>query len=328
MRKMDIVIITVFSMWLSTGCAGKKIANTGILDQEAKTMATNSTLSPDEAILEAAGMLNKANTENLSFFAPLHLTEARSVLNKAQKLAKSGAKPGLVLEKAFKVKTLINDGLKTKEMVKTTLSKVLDHKQVLDDLDVQGEFPEKYEKSVSKIRELVLEVEAGNFSAAVDGQSKVLVYMSEVEIAIMKKRYLSSAQAMMEKAKDIDADDYAEVTYKGAQKQYETSSHFIERNYRDRKGVKQAGEEALLAAKHAFFVAKEAKRLVKIGEEEAEQRVLYFESLLDRIGQASGNQNIIGLSLYDQAEALAKHIQATPKDSVIASVPPALKNDA
>ncbi len=321
MSKRPIVALLAASLLMASGCANNKIANTTLIEQQARDAATKTQMSPEEAVLEAAVQLNKATAEQLHFYAPLHIASAQDSLKDAQSLLRKG-KPSInVIEEAFKVSQLITDARKTKETVKTTLAKVLEHKAVLDELGVQQEQPKAYQAALNDIQDLIKEVEGGYIDKAIAGQADVLLSLTDVEVDTLKMRHLAPVEALMDKADDIDADEFAEATYAHAEKTLETSIQFIEQNYRDRQGVKQAGKEALRAAQHSFYVAKESALIVELDPERAEQRVLFVEELLERINLSLQQESVIGMSLRDQSATLATRVEALRKQSIVTESP-------
>lgn len=294
---------------LLTGCANNQIANTEILSQQAKEQAINSSLSPQEAILNSAKLIEESQSAQLHFFAPLHYSEAKDALTEAQNLLNSKAANTLVLEQTFKVDSLLKSAYKNKTIVLSTLKKSLDHKQVLEELGSPDVLPEDYQDTVEDLKDLIKEIEGGFMDKALKGQAELLTLMTEVEISTLKKQHLSPVESMIDKAESIDADEYAEQTFKQAEQTLESATVFIEKNYKDRKAVRKNSQDALNAASHAYHIAKEASELVELKRADAEKKALYFESLLERINKSVDIENLNTMSLYDQSVLMAKTIE-------------------
>jgi hypothetical protein len=307
--KSSLLSLIVSGILLS-GCANNQIANTDILSQQAKEQAINSTLSPQEAILNSAKLIEKSQTDQLHFFAPLHFSEAQEALTEAQDLLNSKAENALVLEQTFKVDSLLKAAYNNKATVLSTLKKSLNHKQVLEELGSPDVLPEAYQDTVDDLKDLIKEIEGGYMDKALQGQAKLLSLMTEVEIATLKKQHLSAVESMIDKADSIDADEYAEKTFAQAEQILESAILFIEKNYKDREAVRKNSLAALNAASHAYFIAQEATELVELKRADAEKKALYFESLLERVNKSLGIENLNAMSLYDQSVLLAKKIEA------------------
>lgn len=295
---------------LLTGCANNQIANTDILSQQAKEQAINSTLSPQEAILNSAKLIEESQNAELHFYAPLHYKEAQEALTDAQNLLNSKAENTLILEQTFKVDRLLKAAYSNKKTVLSTLNKALSHKQVLEELGTPETLPEAYQDSIDDLKDLIKEIEGGFIDKALKGQAKLLSAMTEVEISTLKKQHLSAVESMIDKAESIDADEFAEKTFDQAEQALKSATVFIEKNYKDREAVRKNSLDALNAASHAYHIAKEASELVELKRADAEKKALYFESLLERINKTIGIENLNTMSLYDQSVLMAKKVEA------------------
>ena len=75
------------------------------------------------------------------------------------------------------------------------------------------------------------------------------------------------AENALEKAEEVDADDYASKTFETAKKAVDKLDTFIESQYKNRQAVKDASKATIALAQHAENVAKAAKPLLKMNEE-------------------------------------------------------------
>lgn len=308
-----LVLCSVVSCAL-LGCANSQIANPGGLDQQAKELASSAQMTPEAAVAQAAGDIKDAEAENLEFFAPLHYRDALNALEQAQSFLNSPETNAQVLQEAFKVRSLLQAAKENKAKVQTSLAQALEQDQVLRSLDAHRLSPGDYEDVIDDLRELIKEIEGGDLNTAIKGQAALLEDMIDLEIDTLKLAHLSEAESMLDKAESIDADDYAEKTYEKAESTLEFAHRYVEKNYRNRGEVAQKGLEAFNTAAHAYFVAKEAKELVTLDEEAAEQKVLYFESMLERVNKPLNLQYLNTVSLYDQSVKLSKAIETLQDD--------------
>ncbi|MFV1873887.1 MAG: hypothetical protein ACMZ64_11260 [Oleiphilus sp.] len=303
----------LLTITLLAGCANSKIANTDILSQQAKQLASQSDLSPQAAILASAKDIEQSRQDELHFFAPLHYGAAQEALTEAQSLLNSKADNALVLEQTFKVSSLLKSAYTNKTTVLSALEKSLAHKQVLEELGSPEVLPDAFQDTVDDLKDLIKEIEGGFLDKAAKGQADLLSAMTDVEINTLKKQHLSQAESMLDKADSVDADDFAETTFEQAEQTLESATKFIEKNYSDRDGVRKTGLEALYAASHAYFIAKESAELIELKPSDAEKKALYFESLLARINKSVGVENLSTMSLYDQSVRLAEEIETAFK---------------
>ena len=303
------ISILVLGITLS-GCMSQQIANTKYMDAAAVKQAANSTQTPQQICEEASMAIAKANKEKLHFFAPLHLERASENLEDGQDQIKSKETESEGIKKCFKVNKLVENGIAIKAKVKSSLSDSLAELTILKKVDSEKKFTDEVQDYVEDVIELVKEIEAGKINEAMQGQAELLKDMLELEIEIVTDKNLAPVAAMIEKAEDIDADDLAERTFEKAENELESAKKFIRANYRDDKQVKATSSLAMRAAKHAFYIAKEVETLKEMKPEAAEEKVLYIESLLERVNKKFNKDVVIGHSLYEQSSIIANRLDA------------------
>ena len=103
---------------------------------------------------------------------------------------------------------------------------------------------------------------------------------------------------------------FAEKTFEKAEVELESARKFIRVNYRNNSQVKTTSALAMRAAKHAFHVAKEVAELKDLKTGAAEEKVLYIESLLERINKKFNKDVVIGHSLYEQSTIIGDRLNA------------------
>jgi len=113
-----------------------------------------------------------------------------------------------------------------------------------------------------------------------------------LEIKTLKHTHLSEAENLLKKATENNGDKYAQLSFKKAIKLLQEANTFITKNYRDRKGVKKIGADALWAAKHAYFVTLESKRIMQLEPNESEQYILSLIAHQNRISQIASTNDL------------------------------------
>ena len=162
---------------------------------------------------------------------------------------------------------------------------------------------------MESLNSIIEEIEQGELADAKKSEVDLLEEMAETEIATLKVIHLNDAIAYFERASEIDADNYAELTYEKAEKKLDAAISYTEKNYRDREGVAAAGIEALIATKKAYYVALESESLVKMKPEDSEKHVLEVMSLLNKIHLSASGTDIDPAKLFNQTENIIKQIE-------------------
>lgn len=290
-----------------SGCANSRIANSDALAQAVANAAQNAERSLDEVIHDSTLALAEALNEGLEFYAPLHLDQAKSALDKAKKLNKEKAKPedlSQAMVEALKVEKLLQAGRQNRDKVEKLLAKALEHKAVLEELGTDKVLPKEYSKGMSMLTDVIRDVEGGLLDKVEAGQSKVLAYFNEIEADTLRVQWLSKAENMLGQAKDIDADDYAPVSFKEAERAYERADDFIGKSFRDRDGVKQVSAHAYNKAAKAYHLAQEVKKVISKNEKEIEQYMLSVQQLFDAINQHAAVDALDSHSFAEQSRLL------------------------
>jgi hypothetical protein len=312
------LLAVLFVALVVSGCANSKIANSDALAQAAANAAQNAERSLDEVIHDSTLALAEALNEGLEFYAPLHLDQAKSALDKAKKLNKEKAKPedlSQAMVEALKVEKLLQAGRQNRDKVEKLLAKALDHKAVLEELGTDKVLPKEYSKGMSMLTGVIRDVEGGLLDKVEAGQSKVLAYFNEIEADTLRVQWLSKAENMLGQAKDIDADDYAPVSFKEAERAYERADDFIGKSFRDRDGVKQVSAHAYNKAAKAYHLAQEVKKVISKNEKEIEQYMLSVQQLFDAINQHASVDALDSHSFAEQSRLLVSSWQQ-PAESV------------
>lgn len=313
MLKIPKILNLILLVLLFGGCANTTLNNAEKVEQKAHKAALANQMLPEDVIVAAKEELSHAMDSQLQLYAPLHVFYAGDSLEKSEKYFQSGEPISLVMDEAFKVYQFLEGAEIIKPSVESVLAEVYEQKKVLDELNAEEELPKAYRNMMSELEGLAKNIENDLVNISVAEQPEVLSRMIELEIDLVKMRYLSAAEKMLGKAEGIDADILAEKTYKAADELLMSALTYAEENYRDQDQLQSLGSEVYLAAQHAYYVAQESERLLKLDPEGAESRVLYFESLLERINQSIDEQSVVGMPLQQQAEELIKRIAVLQK---------------
>ncbi|MCW8956458.1 MAG: hypothetical protein OQL09_06215 [Gammaproteobacteria bacterium] len=287
-----------------------QIANTKLMDEEAAKQAASSTQSPQQVCEDASIAVSVAIKEDLHFYAPLHLEQAIDSLEQGQKKIKNKETESEGLKACFKVSNLVESGLDIKANVKLSLADALAELDVLKRIDEAKKYTGHIQDYSEDVIDLIKEIEAGKINEAMQGQAKLLKDMLGLEIKIVSEKNLAPVKAMLEKAEDAEADELAKITFKKAEQELQRAEKIIRANYRNEELVKNASAQALREARHAFYVAEEVKTLKELKPKATEEKILYIESLLERVNQKFNNQPVTGHSLYEQSTIISQRLEA------------------
>lgn len=307
-----------------SGCS-QQVANTKQLDDAAAKMAATGGASAADACEQANQSVSKGNDENLRFFAPLHMSQAIDSLKEGQKLILNKATASQGSQKCYKTIQLVKSGLDIKAKAQDMLKDSMAQHDQLRKVDSAKKYTKDIQVYLEDIQGLIQKIETGKINDALKDQAGLIKEMQETEIEIVLDINLTPVEAMLDKAEDADADELAEITFEKAEKELDSAKKYITANFRNHDEVIKTSEQAMRAAKHAFYVAKEVETLQKLEPAKAEEKVLYIESLLENVNKRFNQGEIIGHSLYEQADMLGKRVDAVlgVKVNAVAKTPDA-----
>ena len=303
--------MAVITISLLTACSTSE-HTVDKIDNTATEQAWKMDAVSDQAVVHAHKTLAKAKRDGLSYYTPLHFIKAQKSLEKIEFLDQKGlALEGedinvAVMSQVFKTQELINEGYQVKDMITSTLVESLSYKKVLDELNCEKELPDFYLTINNSLTELFKLIEKNKIKEARQDEFDLLSEMIKAEIKTLTKVYITPASQILDKAKSYDADDYAENTFKHAKLVIKQAKEFIKDNYRKRDEVQQVASKALIAAKKALNTGKLSRSMLELGENEAELKALEMQGLLETVIQGFSAQNLEGLTLEEQAQALAE----------------------
>lgn len=207
------------------GCMSQQIANTRHIDSAVEKRASNTAQTPQQLCEAASVAISQAHQAELHRYAPLHLEQASDSLGDGQKAIKSSDK--LKIEEGarhcIKASQLIENGLQTRDKVKSALADSIEQLAMLKTVDTQKKFADDIIDNEEELVDLAETIEAGKMDQAMKEQASLLKEMQELEIKIVTYNHLTPVEAMLDKAEDADADDLAVKTFARAEQELETA---------------------------------------------------------------------------------------------------------
>lgn len=319
-----LTLAVLMSVVALSGCANRTIAESSDMAAASLSEAEMSDMTTKEIIDEVSQQINDSD-ENLAFYSPLHIDNARKQLAESRKLLQlkvrtaetdNAAKAAAILAGKY-----YQGAVKNKVSVQNQLVKSLKQRDVLLDLNADEIRPRLYAAAMESMKRLILEIEGGNLDKVIARQPALQEQLAMVEAETMKTLWLEKARNKLKEAQDNGAEKFAAKTWEQAVLAIERASQYTDRNYRDREGVKQISAEAFVRAATALNVALEVQKIAEAKAPELEQYVLDVQALLNTINQEVGIRELSSYSFYEQARLLTQKIEENrDEDAVVESV--------
>lgn len=309
------VIFSVVALSLLTACAAPVVKDSLLIQQTASEQAQDSSQDVSQVLNEVRDLQVTAQREDLYFFSPTYIQQADEQLARADKALENNASSQIVLTHVLAAKQLLNRGLENKQTVIVQLKPALNGLEMLSQIDTPKLLNKDFKSIQDDTKDLIILIEQGKNAQSIQDLEDVLTDIHKLEIKTLKKTFLLPAENALEKAEDVDADDYAPLSYAAAKQSIEKFESFIENNAANRDEISKRSIQSIHLAQHAHHVAKDAKPLLKLNNEQAEQHILNVEKMLARIGTALNNPDVNHLPLDSQSIALAQAAETISKQA-------------
>jgi hypothetical protein len=298
----------LLSLSLLSGCAAQRIANEDSVTQATTEKVSELGNDSERALSQAEAAYATASSEDLSFYAPLHMEQIQQALKQARSHELAGDAQASI-ESSARVLSLLDSALKNKARAQSALSPLFAQKAVLDEIKAGSVMSARYQREMKELRSLISMIEAGESDKVIDKSAGVLKSLQQLELDTMLRLHWQPANETLEKADDEDADTHAPATFSDAELQVEKAAQTIRRHYQDRALTESTGKEALRAAQHALYIAREAKNITRLDSAQAEQAALEFEGYLHQLSMTLGAGDMRHMALKDQTLAIVQYAE-------------------
>ncbi len=298
----------LLSLSLLSGCAAQRIANEDSVSQATTEKVSELGNDSERALSQAEAAYATASSEDLSFYAPLHMEQIQQALKQARSHELAGDAQASI-ESSARVLSLLDSALKNKARAQSALSPLFAQKAVLDEIKAGSVMSARYQREMKELRSLISMIEAGESDKVIDKSAGVLKSLQQLELDTMLRLHWQPANETLEKADDEDADTHAPATFSDAELQVEKAAQTIRRHYQDRALTESTGKDALRAAQHALYIAREAKNITRLDSAQAEQAALEFEGYLHQLSMTLGAGDMRHMALKDQTLAIVQYAE-------------------
>ncbi len=310
------VALLVAALASQFGCLSSTIKEVEIAPLSAEAQARFADLSPQAAISEGEERIKAAYIAELDLYSPQYLKRAEELLQAARQ---AHAKRDIGKEAVFVQILALERALERAEATKTAvlrqMAEVFELRRALDRIDAEHYKQRLYNKLMERIRLLISHIEAERDDKFRDNLPELVEDMRAFETDTIVHNALNTAALALEEADGVDADEYAPDSFAKAKLTYTRAEKRIRANPHDSETVQRLGRDALVEARHAFYVAKAVVVLQEVRKDEMERIVLAEESRLGRIAEVLSVRQIHDRSLDDQAAALVAAVTALLKSA-------------
>ena len=162
-----------------------------------------------------------------------------------------------------------------------------------------GLFREEFDSADAELKEATSLIEQGNVSGALTKRTEVQKLYADMELKAIEKGKRAAAQAAIENAEEMEADDYAPKTYQKAVEELKLVTSVLESDRTQKEKADAHATRAIWLAGRAIAITELAK-IFEDGDYEWEDAILWHQAQLSHV-----NEPIGGELPFDQSDAAA-----------------------
>ncbi len=304
------------------GCMASTIKEVELPALSADAQARFATLSPEEAIADAEEKIRGAYVAEIDLYSPQYLKRAETALSQAKRAQRKRVDNKAVFIQILALERALAQALVIKNTVRHRMAEVFKLRNALDHADAEHYKKRIYDNLIDRMEELVSYIETEQ-QKRFEAKLPILVEdMRAFEVDTIVHNSLNAAALALDEGEEIGADKYAPKSFSKARLVYQRAENLIRADPHEVEIVRRLGREALVEAKHAFYVAKAVMVLQEVKRDAMERVVLEEERRLGQIAEVLSLRHLHDRSLDDQAAALAAAVTTLLRSATAQQVAP------
>jgi len=231
-------------------------------------------------VREASTLLDQAKSENLSFYAPQQMKQAKRMYNDALEDAKAGKADASALaqQAVAKAKAAKAQAMKAKY----TFEDVLEARDKALAVNASTVASEDFKDAEEMFSEAIAQLEMGQEARAKRDIEEIKNKYLAIELAALKKNMLSFAQQAVADAEKQDLDDIAPRTVRQAKDELQLAVNTLEANRTDTSKANVHSNRAIWLIKQAEGIA-DIHATFENADFDEEQKILWYQDQLSTV---------------------------------------------
>ena len=235
---------------------------------------------------EANAALEAARAASAELLAPTDFSRALDSYSDAAEDYERGRNVDRIRVALAEVVDLLEQAIERAEIAEITLAALIKTRD--DALNANAEIfvPGMWAEAEEAFDETARRLEYGNIRQTRELSAEAEALFRDAELESIKRQYLSSTEALLAEAEQLDADEYAPRTLRRARELLEQAEQALNENRYDTDLPRSLAQQANYEADHAKYLATLIER-VDEDEMTIEDLVLMYEEPLTRIAAAA-----------------------------------------
>lgn len=279
-----IVLISACASFFNLGESKSEVADQSV---QSETVAVVETDAQDNEYLKQIDALQEQMKQaQLALLAPSTYQVAQGLLTNAQTQLANG-EWRIAIETLSTAEAKINEADNIAIQNKQYFAELMAQHARIESIGSAKWAPSEYKNVNMQIIALMKVAESGNIEKALAIQPDIRQSMYELEATTMRNEYLNPVDAVLKRGEIIEAGYYAPINFRNAKVLIGQAEDYIDTHYRDKTGIEEKTNTALIAAELAIKTAEDVKSLFELNEFELETKVEEIKLALQSL---SGNQ--------------------------------------
>ena len=205
---------------------------------------------------EADKIMEEAKTERLDLLSPSYYEQAFNNYKEANDDFKQGENLKSIQEKLANVTRLITAAKEKAKVSKITLKNAIEARNDALKVEANKYANEQWQNAESKFREAGEEVEDGDIPNAEEASAEAEGLFRAAELSSIKVLYLDETWALINSAKEADAESYAPNILEKATSLVKQAEKELSENRYDTDQPRNLAQQAKYQANHALYMSK------------------------------------------------------------------------
>lgn len=231
-------------------------------------------------VLEASTLLEQAKGDNLAFYAPEQMKQAKRAYENALSDAKAGKADASTY--AQEAVARAKDARAKADQAKYTFEEVLKARDKALNVNAATVAPEEFSDAEDMFSKAITQLEMGQEAKAKKDIEAIKNKYLAIELAALKKNMLSFAQQAVANAEKQDLDDVAPRTVAQAKDELQLALNTLEANRTDTSKANVHSNRAIWLIKQAEGIA-DIHAYFENADFDEEQKILWYQDQLSTV---------------------------------------------
>ena len=217
----------------------------------------------EQLFKEVDKVLKKANKEQAKLYSPENYKEAMTLYQEAKTNLNRGGNIQNIREDIAESQKYLEKAIEISNKANMTLATAIESRNAAKDADAEVYAKDLWESAEIAFKRAMQNLENDDESDAKSYAGDAETDYRKAELLSIKINLIGPARQLLEKAENMDAEDYAAISFKKAQVSIEKMESLINNNRYAREEGLALAKDAKYQAQHAIFMTQTVRKLEK-----------------------------------------------------------------